>query len=98
MAKRKRIKDERILFILERIKSAMFNVLVPSYIEIKYDGLEEDDKGLNSRLLARVGKIISDRVYFDCPECEKILFVGAKSKYPFLHFHEFLKELKRNGA
>lgn len=83
--------------ILSYVKDAMFTILVPAYLAID-DGADDEDCSLNREILLAVGRIIASGKYRNCPECERILLVGAKSPYPFVHFHEFLTELKRNGA
>lgn len=87
----------QILSAVASIKDAMFFVLVPAYIEVN-DGADESDSSLNQELLRRVGRLLASGTYADCPECERILLVGAKNPYPFVFFHELLKEMKRHGA
>lgn len=90
--------EGQIDFILREIYSALFYVIVPAYIEINCDGTSDEDDELNKRVVYAVGRLLHAGRFSHCPECERILLVGSKSEFPFVHFHELLKELKRLGA
>lgn len=88
----------QIEFTLANLKDALFTVLVPAYGRLQHEDIDDENPELNLEVVRAVGRCLSSGKYFSCPECEKVLLVGAKSGYPFLHFHELLKELKRYGA
>lgn len=86
----------QIDFIMENLMSALFDILVPVFIAVKFDGLTMEEA--DELAVKRVGSIYASRKYFSCPECEKVLLVGAKSGYAFTHFKTLYEEFKRHGA